>query len=263
MKMLPCARFKNKLITLKTKVLSSFLYLTTALLLVSFSDPYSIKRISDADFRYEFYTTDKKISPKDHKTYYWFKGGLIHNAQGGLAGELLDGKFIKMFHSNQLAEQGVFKKGLKVALWKTWYANGIIETMQKWSNGLKNGVFYRYSESGTMVEKGNFKNGQKHGTWIDYIKKDTVLFKRGIVVVQKQKLSKEEIEESKIEAKKLKEEKKKIAAAKKAANEEAKAQKSKGKDFNKTPENKPGKDGFFKRLFSKKQPKKNVNGQGA
>ena len=30
-------------------------------LLVSFTDPYSIKRISDANFRYEFYTSTKEV----------------------------------------------------------------------------------------------------------------------------------------------------------------------------------------------------------
>lgn len=249
--MLPCARFKNKLITLKTKALSAF-YLITALLLVSFSDPYSIKRISDINFRYEFYTTDKKINPKNHKTYYWFKGGLIHNAQGGLAGELLDGKFIKMYHSNQLAEQGSFKKGLKTGLWKTWYPNGKMETAQKWSNGIRSGKFYHYDPNGGIMETGSFKSDKKHGTWIDYVKKDTLIYKKGEFLMIEPKLSKKEKAESK-------EAEKKYKAERKAEKEQAKTQKKTSGNEENTSTDNSDKRGFFGRLFGKKQPNENVN----
>lgn len=207
---------------MKTKSILLFLVLISAFLLLSFSDPYTIKRISDANFRYEFYTTGKKTKPKDDKIYYWFKGGLIHNTQSGMAGELLQDKFVKMYHSNQLAEQGTFKKGLKIGLWKTWHTNGMIETTQKWNNGLQYGSFFRYNENGLIVQKGNFKYGKKHGTWIDYIKKDTVVYKRSLIFIKNAKISKVEKEKS--------------------------------------TKIKPKKDGFFKRLFSKKQTKEKTNG---
>ncbi|WP_300568525.1 hypothetical protein [Flavobacterium sp.] len=231
---------------MKAKALPTFLYLIVALLLTSFSDPYAIKRISDANYRYEFYTTTKKPNPKSDKVYYWFKGGLIHNAQGGIAGELIDAKFVKMYHSNQLAEQGFFKKGLKVGLWKTWYSNGTIETTQKWSNGLKSGKFYHYDTNGLLIENGNFKNNKKHGVWIDYTAKDSIVYNKGVIFVKKPKPSKEEIA-------KLKEEKKKASAAKKAAKEEEKAKKATTKGNKKPSESKPKKEGFFKKIFNKKQ----------
>ena len=214
---------------MKTKVLTIFLALLSTFLLISFSDPYTIKRISDANFRYEFYTTNKKIKPKDNKIYYWFKGGLIHNTQSGMAGELLQDKFVKMYHSNQLAEQGTFKKGLKIGFWKTWFTNGMVETTQKWSNGLQSGDFFRYNESGLVIEKGSFKSGRKHGLWIDYIKKDTVIYKRGLVFVKKTNSIKKE----------------------------DKIKKRVSKKPETTSETKPKKEGFFKRLFSKKQPSTN------
>lgn len=229
---------------MKTKVLTIFLALVSGFLLISFSDPYTIKRISDANFRYEFYTTDKKIKTKSNKIYYWFKGGLIHNTQSGMTGELLQDKFIKMYHSNQLAEQGTFKKGLKIGLWKTWFTNGLLETTQKWSNGLQSGNFFRYNENGLLLEKGSFKSGRKHGLWIDYIKKDTVIFKRGVVFVKK-------VKPSKAEKTKIKEEKQKIKSVKK----EDRIKKSASKKLETTSETKPEKKGFFKRLFSKKQTK--------
>jgi hypothetical protein len=260
---------------LKTKALSTFSCLIVALLLVSFSDPYTIKRISDANFRYEFYTTDKEVKPKADKIYYWFKGGLIHNAQAGTAGMLLNGPFVKMYHSNQLAEQGTFKNGLKTGLWKTWYPNGIVETTQKWGNGVKSGMFYHFDENGIMTEKGKYSSGRKQGKWVDLVKNDTISYKNGILSVKKPKLSKEEKAKLKEESKKadiakktaseeakakLKEEKEKADIAKKTAKEEAKAKKAAAKEPKRTSEKNPGKDGFFKKIFGKKQPTQNANG---
>lgn len=175
-----------------TKLAPRFLYILLVFLLVSFSDPYTIKRISDVNFRYEFYTTENKVNPKKSKTYYWFKGGLIHYSQAGITGDLLNDKFIKMYHSNQLAEQGEFKEGLKEGLWKTWHPNGKIQTIQYWDNGLKSGNYYCYDDKGDMIVKGNYRHDVINGKWIDYVKKDTIVYSRGVVVVKKTVLSKVE-----------------------------------------------------------------------
>lgn len=216
---------------MKTKILLFLLLISVTFLLMSFSDPYTIKRISDANFRYEFYTTEKKIKTNSNKIYYWFKGGLIHNSQSGMTGELLQDKFVKMYHSNQLAEQGTFQKGLKIGLWKTWFTNGNLQTTQKWRNGVQYGKFFRYDESGFVIENGNFKNGKKHGTWIDYIKKDTVTYKKGAVFIKKVKISKVE--------------------------ETVKKEKSKKTEIN--PDKKSKISLFFNRLFTKNQTKENKN----
>ncbi|TGD56854.1 toxin-antitoxin system YwqK family antitoxin [Flavobacterium humi] len=246
---------------MKTKALSSILYSLTALLLVSFSDPYSIKRISDTNFRYEFYTTDKKIKPRNDKTYYWFKGGLIHNAQGGQAGELLNDKFVKMYHSNQLAEQGIFKNGLKNGLWKTWHANGTLETIQKWKSGLRTGKFYHYDQNGMVTEEGNFKNNKKHGIWIDYVTKDTTAYKRGELYVIEPKVSKKERKENKERNSITKEEKRASAISKKTERQERKSQMKKTEATEYPSQENHQKKGFFSRIFGKKQPNQNtING---
>lgn len=218
----------------------------------AFSDPYTIKRISDANFRYEFYTTEKSNNMKDNRNYFWFKGGAIHSTQGGSSGQLLNGLYKKYYHSNQLSESGKFKKGLKVKLWKTWHKNGNIETIQKWKDGLQTGTFYRYDENNTLVEKGNYRFGKKNGKWIDFKEQDTIIYKSGKVFIPKPKLTEEE-------KKDLKEKKKKQEELKKATKQE------KQKKLNSTEKNKKEvknkkdkksdvekKDNFFKRLFSKK-----------
>lgn len=231
------------------------LYLFILVLITcSFSDPYTIKRISDKDFRYEFYTTKKTIKPKTNKTYYWFKGGQIHNAQAGVVGDLLDGDFTKMYHSNRLAEQGVFKTGLKTGLWKSWHENGKIATTQYWNNGLRTGLFNSFDSNGKLIEKGNYHKDLKNGLWVNYTTKDTLYYKKGIIKPKKIKLSKEEKKQLKEDLKKQKETKK-----------QQKAERSKVKKANtKTDDlSKPKKDNFFKRLFSKKEKNSENNGKSA
>ena len=234
-----------------------FIAVFISVLLLSFTDPYTIKRISDEDYRYEFYTTQKSGSLKNTKDYYWFKGGLIHSSQGGVAGQLLHDDFKRFYHSNQLAEQGKFKKGLKVGLWKTWFQNGNLETTQEFSNGLSSGKFQKFDSYGNLVEKGKFKKGKKHGYWINYTSKDTIQFKRGKIFVPKPKLTKEEkviAKEAKLkekEALKLKEQKEKEL---KKAGQETKDKKDKTNKSKTNPtKEKTKKENFFTRLFSKKE----------
>lgn|GEM_PF-1005594 len=177
---------------MKTLTIPRYILLIFSFALVSFGDPYTIKRISDKNFRYEFYTTDKKINPKTSKTYFWFKGGLIHEAQGGVAGELLNDKFVKMYHSNQLAEQGQFKNGLRVGEWKTWHQNGVLATTLHYSNGLRSGKYFRYDESGKLVESGKFSSNLKNGKWKDTESEEIITYKNGVIVKKKEIISKSE-----------------------------------------------------------------------
>lgn len=217
---------------MKTKLSLSLLYFFITFLLVSFSDPYSIKRISDQDFRYEFYVTNKTITPKVNKVYYWFKGGSIHSAQGDFGGDLLNEVFLKTYHSNQIAEKGNFKNGLKVGIWKTWHPNGSIESTQKWTKGLRTGMYYKYDENGLVAETGCYKNDKKQGKWYDFVKKDTVNYNNGVPALKKQKISKldkltlklQELKDEQNKKTAIESEKTKIKQAKTAEKEYIKAQ---------------------------------------
>jgi hypothetical protein len=271
---------------LKKIILPHYILIFLAFALVSFNDPYTIKRISDKDFRYEFYTTAKKIKPKTNKTYFWFKGGFIHEAQGGIAGDLLDDKFTKMYLSNQLAEQGHFKDGLRVGLWKTWHQNGVLASTINYNKGFRSGEYFRYDENGKLVENGKFRLNQKTGKWTNAESKEIVTYKKGIIVKQKETFTKsekyrikqenaklekaqetqkeleatsdatklasykaKEKEEKALEKEKTKKEKETDAAAKKAQREEEKSAKEQSKNGSK-------KDfkiiTFFNGLFKKK-----------
>ena len=243
---------------MKTKALFLFFVVCNVFFLQSFGDPFSKKRITDTQFKYEFYTTDKKIKPKSDITYYWFKGGAIHTSVKGIAGELLDDEFNKFYLSNQLAESGKFKKGRKVGIWKTWFSNGILATQSEWAGGQKNGNYYSYSQNGELIEKGLYRSNKKQYKWINYISKDTIKYQNDKVVVKKIKKSKEEREAEK--TKKTDDSKKE-----KNAKEDKKLKKQDFKNPKeaKTPSQKEKKEGFFKRLFSKKDKTQKSNAKGS
>jgi len=165
--------------------MSKILVFLGTILLLAFANVSTIKRISDTNYRYEFYTTNKKISPKEGRNYFWFKGGAIHNTEFGVGGELLHDDFQKFYHSNQLSEAGRFKNGLKEGYWKTWFENGILQTKSYWNKGQKDGHYYSYDQTGFLVEAGSYKNNKKNGRWINFISKDTLRYRNGVVVVNK------------------------------------------------------------------------------
>ena len=237
----------------------NFLLICLSFVLLSLSDPFSFKRVSDADFRYEFYTTKKTVKAKHTINYYWFKGGLVHNTEGGIAGQLLHAEYKKYFHSNQLAENGVFKNGIKVGLWKTWFENGATESTQEYSHGQKHGKFFSYTPEGKMHEKGSYRFGKKHGYWINYSKQDTMRYKRGVLFVPKPKLNKEEKAALKIEKEKEREFKKEERLKRKEEKLKIKEEKLKSKAAPKNQPKKNLKEGgsskfknWFDRTFKKK-----------
>lgn len=238
-----------------------FFLVFSIITLFSFSSPLK-KRISDAVYRYEFYTTDNVVSPKEDRQYYWFKGGTIHNSEFGVGGELLDGTYNKFYHSNQLAENGDFKNGLKNGYWKNWYASGTLASKVYWDNGQMDGSFTLYDKLGGLIESGRYKNNKKHSVWIDYVKKDTTVYKNGTIVIIKVKdtasgsarpgfikrlfKSKHKAAPQNVNSK-PKEEQKQTFFKKLFGKKSGKAPKQEKKD-------KEGikKEGFLKRLFSKK-----------
>lgn len=218
------------------------------------------KRVSDKEYRYEFYVTKKIPGIKKNRTYYWFKGGAIHSSEAANAGELIHNVFEKFYLNNQLAEKGHFRKGLKIGLWKSWYLNGNLKAESYWSNGRRNGKYCLYNEKGDLIEKGIYKSDKKHGTWINYEKKDTVFFKKDEIVIK----TISQKDSARIVAKKLKikqqKERKAIHQKNKQKQKQAKQNSKKlEKEINnkKSKKRQPEeanvkKESFLKRLFSKK-----------
>lgn len=75
------------------------------------------------------------ISAKPNVFYYWYSAGAVHQTQGGYSGKLLDGQYTEYYLDRSLKQQGSFKKGLKVGLWKNWAENGALLSLTKWKHG--------------------------------------------------------------------------------------------------------------------------------
>ena len=75
-------------------------------------------------------------SPKTNLFYYWYNANTIHSTQGGFSGTLLNGQYTEYFLNKNLKEQGIFKKGLKNGVWKSWNEDGTLSQGITWKNGL-------------------------------------------------------------------------------------------------------------------------------
>lgn len=251
-------------------LLISFIFLS------SFSgsnDPLLKKRVTDKEYRYEFYVTKKTAKIRSNRMYYWFKAGAIHTSEYGVSGELLHDDFEKFYFSNQLAEKGQFRRGLKVGVWKTWYPNGVLETYQYYDEGYRKSSFYRYSNQGVLLEKGSYRANKKQGKWINYATNDTLMYKNDNVVIKKSKESKKGNENDvaagakkdgffkRIFKKKEKKEEEEKPKSKKETSKKGKENKTdkkvnlKANKGKKEEVEKEKKKGFFGRLFSKKEKK--------
>ncbi len=211
-------------------------FILFVIVLSSFSEISLKKKISDASFRYEFFTTDAEVYSKSGRQYYWFKGGTIHNSEYGVAGELLHGEFQKFYHSNQLAESGKFDEGLKAGFWKTWYTDGTLASYVYWSKGQMDGTYKLYDKLGVPLETGKYSKNRKHGTWINHSAKDTLRYRNGQVVLPRVKDTIQKNDKGFI----------KRLFSKKEATIAPEPQKKSG-------------DNFFKRLFAKKDKGVNTN----
>jgi antitoxin component YwqK of YwqJK toxin-antitoxin module len=254
---------------LKTKPIYIVFGILVASCLLSFNDPYLKKRITDKEFRYEFYTTVAKTRPRNNVIYYWFKAGSIHFTQEGISGELLHDDFDKFYLNNQLAEKGRFKKGKKVGTWRSWFENGMLSSEEQWSSGYKNGLHFGYNSQGQLVEKGLYRSNKKQGKWINFLTKDTIRYNNDVAVLDKS-IAKNKFLKNKLSNDSI------IKNSGKTALKENPNSNTKPKKQNKvakqpevknrtttSEQSKPKKDSFFKRLFSKKEKTKTTNGKGS
>lgn len=112
----------------------------------------------------------KKYNSK--KYYYWFKSQKILITEGGSSGSLLNGDYESFYKNNQLAEKGLFTKGLKDGVWKFWNQNGILIHQENWSKGTQIGKQLYYSEDGLIQKTIVYKSNQTQ-----IIARDTTIVK--------------------------------------------------------------------------------------
>lgn len=155
------------------------LLLTTLNIFVGFSQKFEIEnkfhiKQDDKSIIFRVLDTDesqlKKYNSKKH--YYWFKSQKILITQGGSSGSLLNGDYESFYKNNQLAEKGLFKKGLKHGVWRFWGQNGILIHQENWSNGIQIGKQLYYSDQGILEKTVLYKSNQ-----VQIIARDTTIIK--------------------------------------------------------------------------------------
>lgn len=126
------------------------------------------------------------------KRYYWYKAGLLSSNKGSYAGFLLDGKYCMYDSNRRLREEGYFLKGLKMGVWKRWYANGEYESITIWKNGFKRGRCLFYSSIGVLQKSINYKNDVIDGNVFLYLgsRVEKIKYENGTLVRPKAKFSK-------------------------------------------------------------------------
>ncbi len=145
-----------------------------------------------ADSLYDYRFTVLAVSeekPELEKTYTWYMKNSILVTQGNYSGKLLHGTYTKYYcKTNQLAEKGDYKYGLKEGIWSEWNSNGTFLSNVTYKKGLKKGKAIFYDSSGNIIEKCSFKDDKKHGksySYVNGVEQKTVKYKNGIVKEKK------------------------------------------------------------------------------
>ncbi len=147
--------------------------------------------ISDNEFKYSFGVSQSKLKRHDlRKRYYWYKSQKLHSTIGSSNGKLLEGDFIRSYRSDEIAERGSFKNGLKNGKWVKWFENGTVKSISFWYNGVQVKKYVEFTDQGVLKTQGKYSNGRKHGKWIDYAKGDTLEYRKGEIKLPKEKKEK-------------------------------------------------------------------------
>lgn len=134
--------------------------------------------------REELTITHKTPRPKNNKSYYWFRNGEIHISKGAYEGFLVNNSYTKFNKKGGLLKKGMFKVGVKNGIWTTWHDNGSKATLVTYKNGKKRGRYSALDTLGNIVVSGRFKHNLKHGTWINTLNKESLLYKKGVLVLK-------------------------------------------------------------------------------
>ncbi|WP_321515384.1 hypothetical protein [Marinifilum fragile] len=109
-------------------------------------------------------THKQEFKAENSKIYYWFSKGKIRQNVGGYSGDLLDGKYEMFNKEGMLLEQGTFKKGLKIGIWKNWDENGDLWRISEYVEGVKHGL--EIVIKGSELYKTPYRMGKIHGSKI-------------------------------------------------------------------------------------------------
>lgn len=146
----------------------------------------------------------REFNPNDNSAYTIFYDPLKNKvSEGKVVNKVYDGQW-KYYHktSKQIMTIENYTKGKLEGLRSVFYPNGKMAEEILYKNGLKNGPYKKYTESGIIIEETNYKNNQFDGLAIFRDADDGMIVSKGKFVngkkvgiwqfFQKGKLVKEE-----------------------------------------------------------------------
>lgn len=145
----------------------------------------------DSVIKLTAYNGDKQVKVKDNCLYYWYANNQVHCNKAGYSGKLLDGTYTVFDRSQKLIAAGNYKMGRKDGVWKYWYTNGQLKTVEEWSNGsIENKKLF--ISAGGLQQCIPYKNGLIHGKVKSFEKDSTIVtkYKKGEIVIPKIKKEK-------------------------------------------------------------------------
>jgi len=123
------------------KVFILFLFIFSGHLYAQQLPDYGLYRArltdSDKTIEAEYNPVEHLPAIKSNLFYFWYRASQVHATQGGYSGQLLNGLYTEYYPNRNLKEQGVFKKGLKDGLWKSWNKDGTLNQAINWNKGVE------------------------------------------------------------------------------------------------------------------------------
>ena len=146
---------------------------------------------NDSLIRLNICNVNPKVKVKSNLRYYWYMSHSVYSNQGGFSGHLLNGRYLVFDKDRRLRVDGNFKDGLKVGVWKTWNASGVLESEYTWEKGLRDGTAILYTSLGSVYKEIPYSDDVVDGSIIvhngDKIEK--LKYNDGVAVSKKVKKS--------------------------------------------------------------------------
>lgn len=72
------------------------------------------------------------------------------------------------FVHNTMREEGTYFDGMRIGLWKTWFADGQIASEIEYDQDLMSGKYTIYYENHVVKRSGKYVSGERDGLWYEY-----------------------------------------------------------------------------------------------
>lgn len=115
----------------------------------------------DSVMRFDILIKPESVKIDNNLIYYWHNKGQICFNQGDYAGELLNGEYLVFTRDKKLITKGEIEKGLRIGIWKNWYKDGTLKSVQNYSKGSLDGESTFYNEQGELITSFQYRQGEK------------------------------------------------------------------------------------------------------